>query len=98
MTRHTVSNLEAAKDVSGREPDWFVYHQANGAMLMKIIGDLGIDPTKNLYNIDRFGNTIGATIPSVMSEAWPKVRSGDLVSAVAFGGGVTSGRLVFRKP
>lgn len=98
MTKHTVQNLEVAKEVSGRTPDWFVYHQANGAMLMKIIGDLGIDPVRNLYNIDRFGNTIGATIPSVMAENWSdKVKPGDLVSAVAFGGGVTSGRLLFKK-
>lgn len=98
MARHARNNMATAQEGFQREPDWYVFHQANGAMLMKIIGDLGIDPARNLYNIDRLANTIGATIPSVMAEVWgTKVKPGELVSAVAFGGGVTSGRLVFRK-
>lgn len=98
MKRHTVENVKASKELFDKEPDWFVYHQANGAMLIKILTDLGLDTSKNLYNIDRLGNTIGATIPSVLADDWnSKVKKGDIVSAVAFGGGITSGRLLFKK-
>lgn len=99
MSQHTKENIEISNQNFGKEPEWFVYHQANGAMLMKILGDMQLDPTKNLYNIDRLANTIGGTIPSVLAENWnSKIKSGDLVSAIAFGGGVTSGRLLFKKP
>ena len=97
MTRHTVNNINSCKSFFGKEPDWFVYHQANGAMLQKILSNLEIPLSKNLYNIDRLANTIAATIPSVLADDWSKINKGDIVSAVAFGGGVTSGRLLIKK-
>jgi 3-oxoacyl-[acyl-carrier-protein] synthase III len=66
-------------------------------MLMKILTDLKINTEKNLYNIDKLANTIGATIPSVLAEDWKRVAVGDIISAVAFGGGITSGRLLIKK-
>ena len=97
MTRHTKSNLKSSDELFNKSPDWFVYHQANGAMLMKILMDLQLDPTKHFYNVDKLANTIGATIPSVLSEDWKRVQVGDIVSIVAFGGGITSGRLLVKK-
>lgn len=97
MTRHTKSNLASSNVLFNKEPDWFVYHQANGAMLMKLLMDLQLDPTKHLYNVDVLANTIAATIPSVLAEDWKRVQVGDIVSIVAFGGGITSGRLLVKK-
>lgn len=97
MSRHTKDNINSSNTLFGKEPDWFVYHQANGAMLMKILDDLHLDRSKNLYNVDKLANTIGATIPSVLADDWGKIKAGDVVSAVAFGGGITSGRLLFKK-
>lgn len=97
MTRHTVDNIKTSKYLFGKEPDWFVYHQANGAMLQKILENAEVSLEKNLYNIDKLANTIAATIPSVMANDWIKVKKGEIVSAVAFGGGITSGRLLFKK-
>jgi len=97
MTRHTVDNINFCKEFFNKEPDWFVYHQANGAMLEKILTNAEVSLEKNLYNIDRLANTIAATIPSVMADEWSKVKTGQIVSAVAFGGGITSGRVLFKK-
>lgn len=96
MSRCTVLNQEACKALRGQDPDWYVYHQANGSMLNKIIEELSIPPEKHLYNLDRFANTAGATIPTVLAERWKEMKSGDLVSVVVFGGGVTGGRVLLR--
>ena len=97
MGQHTESNIRLTKDVFGSDPDWFVYHQANGSMLNKILTGLNIDAKKHLYNIDRFANTAGATIPSVLSEHWDNMKVGHTTSVAVFGGGITSGRVVLCK-
>lgn len=84
--------------LSHEDVDWFIYHQANGAML-RMVGDIvGFSPEKNLMNIDRLANTTGATIPSVLHMYIENgtISRGDTVCCVGFGGGVTAGNLVFR--
>jgi len=54
------------------------------------------DPVHN--NIQKYGNTTAATIPLCLEEAISlgKVKKGDLVCAVAFGGGFTWGSVLMR--
>jgi 3-oxoacyl-[acyl-carrier-protein] synthase-3 len=52
---------------------------------------LGLDPSKVLINIDRYGNTTAATIPLALSEAYHqgKVLKDDLIVLATFGAGFT---------
>ena len=43
--------------------DLFVSHQANRRIIQSATEKLGVDPSKVIINIERFGNTTAATIP-----------------------------------
>jgi 3-oxoacyl-[acyl-carrier-protein] synthase-3 len=84
----------ANKLSSGVEnPDWYIYHQANGAMLEKVAEIAGVPKEKNLMTIQTLGNTTGATIPTVLHTYLENgtIKTGDKISFVAFGGGITMG-------
>ena len=49
--------------ISAADLDLFVSHQANRRIIMSATERLGIDPSKVVINIERFGNTTAATIP-----------------------------------
>ena len=59
---------------------------------------LGVDDSKILVNIDRYGNTTAGTIPLGMMDAVEqgRLRKGDLVLLVAVGAGYTSGAVLMR--
>ena len=58
---------------------------------------VGFAPEKNLMNIDQLANTTGATIPSVLHMYIENgtISRGDTICCVGFGGGLTSGSMVF---
>jgi 3-oxoacyl-[acyl-carrier-protein] synthase-3 len=78
--------------------DIFVPHQANIRIIDAVQSRLGIPSDKVVVNLDRFGNTSSATIPIAFDEAVKsgRVRKGDLVLFVAFGGGLTWGAVLLR--
>jgi 3-oxoacyl-[acyl-carrier-protein] synthase-3 len=59
---------------------------------------LNLAAEKVVVNVDRFGNTSAATIPTALDEAVRdgRIRSGDAVLLDAFGAGLTSGSLLMR--
>ncbi|MGJ8668965.1 MAG: 3-oxoacyl-ACP synthase III family protein [Oceanococcus sp.] len=78
--------------------DMLIPHQAN-LRINEMVGKLlRIDPSKVHNNIHKLGNTTAATIPLCMAEARDlgKIKSGDLVCAVAFGAGFTWGSVLMR--
>ncbi len=78
--------------------DWFVPHQANLRIIEAVAKRLGFPMSKVLLNIDRFGNTSSATIPTALDEAVRdhRVKPGQLVLLDAFGAGLTTGSLLLR--
>jgi 3-oxoacyl-[acyl-carrier-protein] synthase-3 len=54
---------------------------------------MGIDPSRVMVNIEKYGNTTTATIPLVMHEYEKQLRKGDNLILAAFGGGFTWGSL-----
>ena len=82
--------LEKAK-ISADEVDHFVCHQSNVRILDAARERFGIPPEKMAVNIDRIGNTSAASVPILFDEltAAGKVREGQKVMFVAFGGGLT---------
>ena len=69
----------------------FVCHQSNVRIIEAAKHKLGLPDEKVHMNIDRIGNTSAASVGVVFDELWKagKVKRGDYVVFVAFGGGLT---------
>src|SRR5271169_4632248 len=75
-----------------------VPHQANLRIIRAMQERLGVDDSKVMINIDRYGNTTAGTIPLGLMDATEqkRLRKGDLVLLVAVGAGYTSGAVLLR--
>ncbi|MEL6108844.1 MAG: beta-ketoacyl-ACP synthase III [Planctomycetota bacterium] len=95
---------ESASDVlsdAGVDSDdlaMVVMHQANQRIIDSAVAALGVPTEKVFVNLDRYGNTSGASIPIVLDEAIKagKLRSGDLALLCGFGSGLAWGTAVVR--
>jgi 3-oxoacyl-[acyl-carrier-protein] synthase-3 len=76
--------------------DRLVGHQANARILNAVGERLGVPPERCTVNIDRYGNTSGATIPLALADAG--LTTGDRVLITAFGGGLTWGSALLTWP
>jgi 3-oxoacyl-[acyl-carrier-protein] synthase-3 len=85
-------------NLTGNDIDWLVPHQANLRIIDATASRLGIEKSKVMININRYGNTTAATIPLCLSEWWQsgKLRKGHRVVLVAFGAGYTWGSVLLR--
>ena len=84
--------------ISAADLDLFVSHQANRRIIMSATEKLGIDPSKVVINIERFGNTTAATIPLALNDARTdgRLKKGDLVLLASVGAGFTVGSVLLR--
>lgn len=76
----------------------FVSHQANRRIITSAAERLGLDLPKVVINIEKFGNTTGATIPLALSDALAagRLKKGDLVLLTSVGAGFTVGAVLLR--
>lgn len=83
---------------SSRDLALVVPHQANLRIIRAMQDRLGVDDSKILVNIDRYGNTTAATIPLGLRDAVAegRLRKGDLVLLIAVGAGYTTGGMLLR--
>ncbi len=75
-----------------------VPHQANLRIIRAMQQRLGVEDSKVMVNIDRYGNTTAGTIPLGLMDALAekRLKKGDLVLLVAVGAGYTSGSVLLR--
>jgi 3-oxoacyl-[acyl-carrier-protein] synthase-3 len=101
--RHAVERMVGAlthvldeQQVTLDDVDLFVFHQANLRINQYIQQQLGAPAEKFINNIQRYGNTTAATIPSLLHEAEcaGKLKHGSKVAVVAFGSGFTWGAAI----
>lgn len=73
-------------------------HQANLRIIDYVGKKLGISTDKFILNLKNYGNTSGASIPIALCEAVNsgKVKKGDNIILVGFGGGLTWGATLVR--
>lgn len=73
-------------------------HQANRRIINATRERLKLPPEKVFMNLERFGNTSAGSIPLALDEAVRegRVKKGDIVLFVAFGGGLTWASAVAR--
>jgi len=84
--------------LSGKDVDCFIAHQANRRIITATADRLGMPMEKVIINIDQFGNTTAGTIPIAMKSAMEegKLQKGDLVLIASVGAGFTSGATLLR--
>jgi 3-oxoacyl-[acyl-carrier-protein] synthase III len=75
-----------------------VPHQANLRIIRAMQDRLGVDDSKVMVNIDRYGNTTAGTIPLGLRDAVAegRLKKGDLVLLAAVGAGYTTGGVLLR--
>lgn len=80
-----------ANKMSPEDVDLFIPHQANIRILNATAKKIGLNDEQVYINVDRYGNTSGATIPLALDEAnrAGRVKEGDILLLDAFGGGFT---------
>lgn len=78
--------------------DLIIPHQANQRILEAAAERLGLPLDRIYSNVDRYGNTSGATPPIALHEALAegRIKEGDLVLLIAFGAGFTYGTSAIR--
>jgi 3-oxoacyl-[acyl-carrier-protein] synthase-3 len=72
---------------------WLVPHQANMRIIDATARRMGLSKDKVMVNIERYGNTTGATIPLCLWEWEKRLKKGDNIILAAFGGGFTWGSI-----
>ncbi|MDR0833680.1 MAG: ketoacyl-ACP synthase III [Candidatus Symbiothrix sp.] len=96
--KHAVSNMVDTceqivrrNNLTTKQIDWVVPHQANMRIIDSVVNYLGVPPEKAMINIEKYGNTSAGTIPICLWEWEPKLKKGDNIILTAFGAGFTWG-------
>jgi 3-oxoacyl-[acyl-carrier-protein] synthase III len=85
--------LMQKNDLKPEDIAYLVPHQANLRIIDATAERMGLTKDKVMINIDRYGNTTAATIPSCLVEYYRdgKIKKGDKLILSAFGAGYTWG-------
>lgn len=98
--KHAVVNMaEVSADIMAKnnltadDVNWLLPHQANKRICEATAKRMGLDPSKMLMNIERYGNTTAGTIPLLLWDYEKLFKKGDNLILSAFGGGFTWGAI-----
>ena len=83
-------------DLKNTDVSWLVPHQANKRIIDATANRMGLDASKVLMNIQRYGNTTSATLPLLLADFESKFKKGDNLVFAAFGGGFTWGSIYLK--
>jgi len=83
-------------NLTQNDVDWLVAHQANKRIIDATSSRMGVDDSKVLINIEKYGNTTSATLPLLLSDFEHKFKKGDNLIFAAFGGGFTWGSIFLK--
>jgi len=75
-----------------------VPHQANLRIIRAMQERLGVEDSKVMINIEKYGNTTAGTLPLGLMQALEekRIKKGDLVLLIAVGAGYTTGAVLMR--
>lgn len=101
--KFAVSNMAGAaarimerNQLSSDDVAWLVPHQANLRIIDATASRMGLDTSKVMINIHRYGNTTNGTIPLCLWEWESQLKKGDNLVLAAFGGGFTWGAVYLK--
>lgn len=83
-------------NLSHDDINWLVAHQANRRIIDATANRMGLDESKVLINIQKYGNTTSATLPLLLSDFENQLKKGDNIIFAAFGGGFTWGAIYLK--
>jgi 3-oxoacyl-[acyl-carrier-protein] synthase-3 len=97
-TEEVCRRLLQRNGLTGSDIDVFVSHQANRRIIESAAEKLGLESSKVVINIERFGNTTAGTIPLALHDAVNegRIKNGDLVLLASVGAGFTVGSVLLR--
>ncbi len=97
-TEEVCRRLLKRNNLTGKDIDVFVSHQANRRIIQHAAEKLDLEPSKVVINIERFGNTTAGTIPLALHDAVAagRIKNGDLVLLASVGAGFTVGSVLLR--
>jgi 3-oxoacyl-[acyl-carrier-protein] synthase-3 len=93
-----IEQVVHAAGLSIDDIECFIPHQANIRIIEAAAERLGQPMERFFVNVERYGNTSSASVPVALYEALEqgRIRPGDHVVFVAFGGGLTWGAAAMR--
>lgn len=83
-------------NLSHTDISWLVPHQANKRIIDATAKRMGLDGSKVMMNIQRYGNTTAATLPLLLRDYEDQLKKGDNLVFAAFGGGFTWGSIYLK--
>jgi 3-oxoacyl-[acyl-carrier-protein] synthase-3 len=75
---------------------WLAAHQANKRIIDATAQRVGLDESKVMMNIEKYGNTTSATLPLLLADYESKLNKGDKIIFAAFGGGFSWGAIYLK--
>lgn len=87
----TAAEIMEKNNLTSEDISWLVPHQANLRIIAATGDRMGLDPSKVMINIQKYGNTTSATIPLCLYEWENQLHKGDNLILAAFGAGFTWG-------
>ena len=94
------ATIDALKEcnLSTKDIDWFVPHQANQRIILSTAKKLGIDENKTISTVINHANTSAASIPLAISSSIKsgKIKRNDILALCAIGGGLTWGSCILK--
>lgn len=75
---------------------WFAAHQANKRIIDATAERMGLEESKVLMNIHKYGNTTSATLPLLLADYENQLKKGDTIIFAAFGGGFSWGAIYLK--
>lgn len=97
LTNDVIEILEK-NNLSAKDIDHFIPHQANYRIIEAVRMKLGFEESKTVLTIHKYGNTSAASIPMAIDDAYSsgRIKKGDLMLLDTFGGGFTWGSALVR--
>jgi len=97
MPQSSVNVIEKA-GLNKEDVDYLVPHQANIRIMEAARQRLGIEEEKMAKTVQNYGNNSSASIPIALSASIQngKIKDGDVIVLVGFGGGLTWGAVAIR--
>lgn len=88
-------NIMQKNNLTAADIAYLVPHQANLRIINATAERMGVTQDKVMINIDKYGNTTAATIPSCLTEYYRagKLKKGDNLILASFGAGYTWGAI-----
>lgn len=89
--QEVIQDALTARKLSPADIAMIIPHQSNLRIIESATEKLGLPPEKVYVNIERYGNTSGASVPVALDEVIRsgRVKPGDWVLLAAFGAGLT---------